>query len=80
MLQRPDEVPQGARRWIGKDFDVVTVSFDPEETPELAVQEAGLPRRYDRQGAEAGWLGLGREEPDREPANRRLPLLLQPED
>lgn len=39
-----------------RDFEVVTVSFDPRETPELA---AGKKRtylaRYRRPGAEAGW-------------------------
>ena len=29
---------------VGKEFDVVTVSIDPKETPELAAaQEGGLP-------------------------------------
>jgi len=40
----------------GKEFEVVTVSFDPREGPELAAKkkEAYL-RRYKREGAEAGW-------------------------
>jgi protein SCO1/2 len=40
----------------GKEFEVVTVSFDPREGPELAAQkkETYL-RRYKREGAEAGW-------------------------
>jgi len=40
----------------GKEFEVVTVSFDPRETPELAARkkETYL-RRYRRGGAEAGW-------------------------
>ena len=41
---------------IGRDFDVVTVSFDARETP---VQASGQKRayldRYKREGAEAGW-------------------------
>lgn len=41
---------------IGKEFDVVTVSFDPRDTPELARQKkAAYLRRYKRAGAESGW-------------------------
>ena len=40
----------------GKEFEVVTVSFDPTERPELAARkkETYL-KRYGRQGADAGW-------------------------
>jgi protein SCO1/2 len=40
----------------GKEFEVVTVSFDPREGPELAAQkkETYL-RRYKREGAAEGW-------------------------
>jgi protein SCO1 len=40
----------------GKEFEVVTVSFDEREGPELAARkkETYL-RRYKREGAEAGW-------------------------
>jgi protein SCO1/2 len=40
----------------GKEFEVVTVSFDPREQPELAAKkkETYL-RRYKREGAEQGW-------------------------
>ncbi|HVF28044.1 MAG TPA: SCO family protein, partial [Pyrinomonadaceae bacterium] len=40
----------------GKEYDVVTVSFDPRETPELAARkkETYL-KRYGRDGAESGW-------------------------
>jgi protein SCO1/2 len=40
----------------GQEFEVVTVSFDPRETPELAAskKEAYL-QRYGRTGAEDGW-------------------------
>ena len=40
----------------GEEFRVVTVSFDPRETPEMAARkkETYL-RRYKRPGAEAGW-------------------------
>ncbi len=41
---------------IGKDFDVLTVSFDPTETPDLARGKKRVYiERYGRPGAEAGW-------------------------
>jgi protein SCO1/2 len=41
---------------IGKEYDVVTVSFDPREKPELAkAKKATYVRRYGRPGAEQGW-------------------------
>ena len=41
---------------IGKEFDVVTVSFDPRDTPERARQKkAAYLRRYKRPGSESGW-------------------------
>jgi protein SCO1 len=41
---------------IGKEFDVVTISFDPKDTPEVAARKKGeLLRRYKRPGAEQGW-------------------------
>jgi protein SCO1/2 len=40
----------------GKEFDVVTVSIDPSDTPEEAAKKkAALLDYYDRPGAEAGW-------------------------
>jgi protein SCO1 len=40
----------------GKEFEVVTVSFDPRETPELAARKkATYMKRYGREGAETGW-------------------------
>jgi len=47
----------------GKEFEVVTVSFDPREGPELAARkkETYL-RRYKREGAEAGWHFLTGDE------------------
>jgi protein SCO1/2 len=40
----------------GKEFDVFTVSFDPEDTPEQATQKkATYLGEYRRPGAEAGW-------------------------
>jgi protein SCO1/2 len=41
---------------IGEEFDVVTISFDPGETPELAAaKRKAYLERYDRAGAERGW-------------------------
>lgn len=40
----------------GKEFEVVTVSFEPRETPELAAaKKATYLRRYRRPGAAAAW-------------------------
>jgi protein SCO1/2 len=41
---------------VGKEFDVLTVSFDPRETPEVAAaKKAEFLKRYKRAGAEQGW-------------------------
>ena len=41
---------------VGKDFDVITVSFDPRETPAIAAAKKQVYfQRYHRQGAEQGW-------------------------
>lgn len=41
---------------IGKEFNVLTVSFDPRETPQLAAaKKLAYVRRYNRAGAEQGW-------------------------
>lgn len=40
----------------GKEFEVVTVSFNPKETPEMAAaKKKEFVRRYGRPGAESGW-------------------------
>jgi protein SCO1 len=40
----------------GKEFDVITVSFDPRETPELAAaKKADYVKRYGRTSAASGW-------------------------
>src|SRR6266496_3736350 len=40
----------------GKEFDVLTVSFDPKDTPELATaKKAAILKRYNRAGAADGW-------------------------
>jgi len=41
---------------VGKEFDVLTISFDPRETPQMAVaKKAEFLKRYGRPGAAAGW-------------------------
>jgi len=41
---------------VGKEFDVVTVSFDPRETPEIAAaKKKDYVQRYGRPGADKGW-------------------------
>jgi protein SCO1 len=41
---------------VGNEFDVVTVSFNPKETPELAAaKKADYLKRYGRPNAAAGW-------------------------
>jgi len=41
---------------VGKEFDVLTISFDPTETPEMAAKKkAEFLHRYRRAGAEQGW-------------------------
>jgi protein SCO1/2 len=40
----------------GKEFEVLTVSFDPKDTPELATaKKAQILKRYNRAGAAEGW-------------------------
>ena len=55
---------QAVKYTIGKDYEVVTVSFDPRETAELAAEKkAAYVRAYRREGAAAGWHFLtGSEE------------------
>jgi protein SCO1 len=41
---------------VGKEFEVVTVSFEPKETPEMAAaKKATYLERYKRPGAASGW-------------------------
>jgi protein SCO1/2 len=49
---------------VGRDFDVVTVSFDPRDTPQRAAQnKKSYLSRYRRAGAAEGWHFLtGRKE------------------
>jgi protein SCO1 len=56
---------------IGRDFEVVTVSIDPRETPELAAaKKQAHVEDYGRPGAAGGWHFLtGDEEPIKRLAN-----------
>jgi protein SCO1 len=48
---------------VGKEFEVVTVSFDPREKPEVAgAKKEGYLRTYSRPGAEKGWHFLTGDE------------------
>jgi protein SCO1/2 len=41
---------------VGKEYDVLTVSFDPRETPDMATKKkAEFLKRYGRAGADQGW-------------------------
>ncbi|MEW6319534.1 MAG: SCO family protein [Acidobacteriota bacterium] len=49
---------------VGREFDVVTVSFDPRETPVLAAGKKKVYLdRYAREGAGTGWHFLTGDEP-----------------
>jgi protein SCO1/2 len=48
----------------GKDYEVIVVSFDRRETPELAAEKKSTYRdTFDRDGAAAGWHFLTGEQP-----------------
>ena len=48
---------------IGEQFEVVTVSFDPRETPQLAAaKKSTYIKAYNRAGGEAGWHFLTGDE------------------
>jgi protein SCO1 len=50
---------------VGREFDVVTVSFDPRETPVLASgKKKSYLDRYKRPGAENGWHFLTGDQAD----------------
>jgi protein SCO1 len=49
----------------GQEFDVIAVSFDPDDTPEAAaVKKHNYMRRYGREGAERGFHFLSGDEPE----------------
>ncbi len=49
---------------VGKDFSVINVSIDPNETPEVAAaKKKEYLKRYSRPGAEGGWHFLTGSQP-----------------
>jgi protein SCO1/2 len=49
----------------GKEFEIVTISFDPKDTPAAAAKKKqAYLARYDRDSAEAGWHFLTGKAPD----------------
>jgi protein SCO1/2 len=55
---------RGARLTPGKDYEVVVVSFDPREKPELArAKKTSYVEEFSIAGAEAGWHFLTGEQP-----------------
>ena len=49
---------------VGNEFDVLTVSFDPQDTPALAAaKKADLIEKYSRPGASSGWHFLTGDQP-----------------
>lgn len=49
----------------GKEYEIVTVSIDPRETPQMAAaKKANFMKRLDRAGAEEGWHFLVGKKPE----------------
>lgn len=67
VLNELERTLKGMGLGVGESFDVLTVSFDPKETPSLAAaKRAEHLKRLDRPGAENGWHFLtGDAEPIR---------------
>jgi protein SCO1/2 len=58
------EAMQDLRMDVGRQFDIINVSIDPNETPALAAaKKRTYVKRYGREGAAAGWHFLTGEEP-----------------
>jgi protein SCO1/2 len=58
---------------VGEDFDVLTVSFDPREKPELAAgKKQSYIGRYRRAGAAGGWHFLTGDQPSIEALTRAV--------
>ncbi len=57
----------------GRDFDIVTVSFDPRDTPAEATEKRDMYlKRYGRAGAEKGWHFLTGDTPAIEALTRAV--------
>jgi protein SCO1/2 len=49
---------------VGEQFDVITISFDPREGPDLArAKKATYVKQYGRAGAQQGWHFLTGDDP-----------------
>lgn len=47
---------KGVKFDVGKEFDILSVSFDPRDTPkDASIEKAEWVQRYGRPGAAAGW-------------------------
>jgi protein SCO1/2 len=56
VLQDLGDVLRGMEYTVGKEFDVVVVSFDPNEPPALAkANKKRMVEEYARPGSESGW-------------------------
>jgi protein SCO1/2 len=63
MLDGVEGVVDAMKYEIGEDYNVITVSIDPGETPELAAaKKAAHLERLHRDGAEDGWYFLTGDE------------------
>jgi cytochrome oxidase Cu insertion factor (SCO1/SenC/PrrC family) len=83
VLNELTRAMNGLDLYIGKDFEVVTVSISPTETPELAAKKkANYAKAYKYEGAEKGWHFLVGEEQQYQAAGgrRRIQVCVRPED
>jgi protein SCO1/2 len=63
MLDGVEGVVDAVKYEVGSDYNVITVSIDPGETPELAAKKkAAHLERLHRDGAEPGWYFLTGDE------------------
>lgn len=63
MLDGVEAVISAIKFDVGEDYDVITVSIDPGETPELAARKkANHLERLNKDGAEKGWHFLTGDE------------------
>jgi protein SCO1 len=57
------EAMQDLKMDVGREFDIINVSIDPRETPELAAaKKRTYLKRYGRKGADEGWRFLTGDE------------------
>jgi protein SCO1 len=64
VLNGATESFRGLKGNVGQQFDVIFVSIDPKETPQLAAEKKGnYLRDYGRPGSAAGWHFLTGDQP-----------------